>query len=589
MNNVEQDIKKALSEAVGDLGLEISAKEAEVKSTVDPEFGDLTSTIALKLSKKVGKTPMDFAQEIVSSLAKIPHVKKIQVVKPGFINFYISDTNYKQLLEIIDSNYGKASIGKGKKVMIEYGDVNTHKAMHVGHVKNLISGLSIVRLYENAGYKVFTANYYGDVGMQVAKCTWGGIQKGIPDDFSTWDPNSKAEYMDDCYVYAANKFKDDEKAQAEIREINKAIYDYYHKLGAGNETELTKEIEMYLFWRKISKEHQVQVFKYLGISHDEDYPESQVADNAVRIIKENTGEDKVFQKDDGAIIFRGEDYGLTTWVFLNNEGNPTYSGKDMGLAERKMRDYPDLDLSIMMTSVEQNDYFQAVIKAIELIHPEFEGKFRHISFGWLLIDKKKTSSRKGNALKGMDLIKLSIEQARSKISDSKKYSHDMIEEISTAVGVAALKFLILSHEFHKDINFDPEDFVVLEGFSGPYVLYSYARANSIMQKAQETGIKAGLPSSLENVFTTDEEMDLLKKLSEFPDVALKAYEKVSPHLVCNYIFEVSRLFSNFYDKHQVLGGENDETVTSRLRLVKAVSIVLKNGLDLLGIETVKSM
>ncbi|MBD3329647.1 arginine--tRNA ligase [Candidatus Dojkabacteria bacterium] len=588
MEKVDKAIQKSIYESVASLGVDVTLDDIEVKNTTDPRFGDKTSTIALKLSKKVGKSPMDFAKDIVSSLKVVPSVSDIQVVKPGFINFHIADEDYKKVLEKINSDYGKGSLGQGRKVMIEYGDINTHKAMHVGHVKNLISGNCIENLYKNMGFDVITANYYGDVGMQVAKCTWGSMQKGIPDDFITWDINLRAEYMDDCYVYAAQKYKEDKRAQKEIRQINKEIYAYYKNENT-DKTENSEVVRMYLFWRKVSKEHQKEIFQYLDVAHDEDYPESSVAEDAVAIIKSNTGPEAIFQEDDGAVIFRGEDYGLRTWVFINSEGNPTYSGKDMGLAERKMEDYPDLDLSIMMTSVEQIDYFKAVIKAIELLHPEYIGKFKHIPFGWLLIENKKTSSRKGNALKGRDLIQLAIEQAQTKISARKKYKPDEIDAISSAVGIAALKFLILSREFHKDVNFDPENFVVLEGFSGPYIMYGYARANSILEKAAKNGVNAKLPDSLDEVLNSSEEIDLLKKLSEFPGVAEKAYELTSPHLVCNYLFELAKLFSNFYDKHSVLGLEDSNVAAARLKLVEAVSVVLKSGLALLGIRVVEQM
>jgi arginyl-tRNA synthetase len=571
-----QNLKNAL-EALGVQG----EFTIEIERPKDETHGDFSSNISMILAKTLKKNPLQIAQDITELLIKNSDsefhnsVKKIEAVAPGFINFKISlESNKSIITKILEDKdeFGRSKTGEGKKVMIEFGQPNTHKAFHVGHLKSAISGLSIVRLHENLGYEVIKANYFGDVGMHVAKATWGFKIKGVPMEFETWDIHEKMRYIDDCYVLGSTQFKENPDAEKEIREINRQIY----------AKEDTQDVQTYRLLREISLKHQDDIWQSLGVSFDVQYPESDVFENAIKIVEENKG--KVFEESEGAIIYRGEKEGLTNWVFLTGEGHPTYSAKDLALGAKKFEQYPDLFKAIITTSIEQVDYFKVVIKVLGILNPQTVGRYFHLPFGWMLRGGKKFSSRMGTSIKGMDILKEVKELSAQKVAEIEEYDESEKSSIASAVANAGLKFLILSHEFYKDFSYDPEQFLNFQGFSGPYLLYSYARAKSILRKSKESSVV-----DYTNVLNNQYEQSVLKQLAEYPEVAQLAGEQMHPHLICNYLYDLSQKFNQFYNNCPVLNAENDNDKSARLMLTEATAQVLKNGLTLLGIETVEKM
>lgn len=572
---------------------EILLREIEVNPTQDDKFGDYTSNIALKLSKQLGKNPREIASTICQNF-NYKYVEKCEVAGPGFVNFYLNTNFFKESLENVlhqNEKFGTWNLSN-KKVMVEFGQPNTHKAFHVGHLKSAITGLAVAKLIENLGFRVIKANYFGDVGMHVAKCLWGYLEKTKDENFKNIillqaDPHDRMKLLDQCYSYGAQRFGEDKKVEQEIRAINVKIYS----------KEDPKINELYELTRTWSIEHQTDAFKKLGIVYDRQYPESEVYVSATELVTKNIG--NIFIEDEGAIIFPGEKYNLNRWVFITQEGNPTYSAKDLGLAYKKFEEYPDLSLALYLTSVEQNAYFDAVFKALGLIEPAFEERLTHLGFGWLLRNNKKTSSRMGDSIKGVDIIEEAKTYSLEKIRATKDYSPVQANKIAEKVGVAGLKFLILSRELNTDINYDPEAFTNPEGFSGPYVLYGYVRAKSILREASNKfGQNKDLTKSLNSLdrsfdFMYPEninriEITLLKQISKYPQVSLEAGRTVSPHLISYYLFELTQLFNQFYKENKVLV-EDDITRNFRLHLVQATAIILKNGLNLLGIETIEHM
>lgn len=578
MENITLHLDTTIERAVKNLypNIAFDFADSSVQSTKDKVFGDLQSNIAFKISKQLGKSPFEIAQELAKNIQISDEIQKAEAVKPGFINFWVKEESFSKVIKNILSDkeiFGKSELAKGKQIMIEFGQPNTHKAFHVGHLKSAISGLSMVRLKENLGYEVIKANYFGDVGMQVAKTTWAFIKNGAPQNFDSMDVHEKMKYIDSCYVYASNQFKTNKLAEEEIRSINKEIY-----------AELdTENVKVYKLLRQYSLDHQNEVWKSLGVSFDKEYPESTVYKDALKIVDEHMD---IFEKSEGAIIYRGENVGLTNWVFITGEGNPTYSAKDLGLANRKFNEYPDLDQAIVTTSVEQAAYFKVVIHVLEKIRPDLKGKYKHIPFGWMLRqDKKKFSSRMGDTVKGIDILNEVEQVALEKVSEMKDYTEEEKSSISHFVALAGLKFLILSHEFQKDFSYDPDKFLSFDGFSGPYVLYTYARAKSILKKSEK--VIDSINSDYN--FEKPEEKNLLKLLNSYPEVAQKAGINVTPHTISNYVYDLSQAFNSFYTQCPVLTAETEDVVNGRLLLTAATAQVLKNGLALLGIETVERM
>lgn len=505
---LEKDlIKKLIKKATEDCSFKLDYFLLE--NPKEESHGDYATNVAMVLAGILKRNPLEIAQEIAAKIEKNDFLKSVEVVAPGFINFKLKKDFYlKELLKILTEkeNYGRLEENE-KEIMVEFGQPNTHKAFTVGHIKGTISGLSVVKLIENLGYKVIQTNYYGDIGMHTAKCTWGMLRKSLPNDFESWNKHKKMEFIADAYVYASENFEDNEK---KIREINLDIYK-----GVKNET--TNLYEKIKIW---SLEHQQAIFENLGIIYDKQYPESQVFEEAKNIVAANKG--KIFKESQGAIIYDGEEEGLNTWVVQTGEGNPTYLAKDLALGFQKFEDYPNLFLNLTLTAVEQKDHFKAVIKILETLDDKFKDKYFHLSFGWLLMGGKKTSSRSGKNIKGIDILEESLKTARVKIAELKDYNKEKKEKIARVVALAGLKFLILSHDFNKDVNYDPKKFIDFEGYSGPYILYAYVRAKAILRKSENHNKKNLALRGLSHSKIGEYEEDLLKWLTRYSSTAYRA-------------------------------------------------------------------
>ncbi|MFH0846228.1 MAG: arginine--tRNA ligase [Patescibacteria group bacterium] len=537
----------------------------------DESHGNYAVNISV-VSGLLSKDKLEVGEEIAKKI-DLPEIKDIKPLSSGYINFILKEEFYinslKKILEKKD-DYGKYNrdLKNKKQIMVEFGQPNTHKAFTVGHIKGAISGLSVCNLLENLGFDVVKTNYYGDIGMHTAKSTWGLMQRGVPKDFENWDAHKRMEYIADAYVFATENFDDNEEA---IRKINTDIY----KKVDNEATQLYKKIKI---WSLI---HQEKLFKELGVIYDKQYPESEVFKEAKEIVEKNTG--NLFTKSQGAIIYDGEKEGLATWVVETSENNPTYLAKDLALGFQKLRDYPNLFLNLTLTGVEQDDHFKAVVKILETLDSKFENKYFHESFGWLLMDGKKTSSRSGKNIKGTDILEEALEVSKTKIAEIKDYSEKDKEEITRVVALAGLKFLVLSYDFSKNVNYDPKKFADFEGYSGAYILYAYVRAQAILQKSNH--LVTGLPNGLE---IGEYEEKLLKWLARYPQYAFRAGTEIAPHLMCNYLYELAQRFNAFYANCPVLEASKEEKQL-RLALAQGTAQVLKNGLSLLGIETVEKM
>lgn len=613
VGSYEDKYQDLLHKALASISINVDKNSIVVSKTTNEKFGDLTSTICLQIAKQLDKNPYEIAKDLIIHIEKSDWIEKIEIIKPGFINIFLKTEVYKELINLIDDEFGVSDFGQNKKVMIEFGQPNTHKNFTVGHVKSAVTGLSVSRLFSNLGYQVIKANYFGDIGLMVAKCLWGLMSKKLTvvDIKNLNDKNTEeileelvniyeskgaveaSKYINECYQIGANEYKriEEEKKKDKITKDLSEKKNQFIKINLGVYSKENKYLKkLYEITRKISIEYQDISFAKLGVVYDRQYPESENAGHGLEIVKKYTG--NIFIKDDGAVIFPGEKYGLKRWVFIASTGLPTYSGKDLGLAYKKFEEYPDLYLGIVLTSVEQVDYFKAVIKALELIDSKFVGRYKHIGFGWLLFDNKKASARSAGKSFGYDEgISEAKEKAKGLIDKSKNYSEEEIEEISDKVAVGAFKFNILSHEFHKNINYNYESAMSLQGFSGPYVMYSYVRAKAIIEKS---GISHEINNKFDNknfekVLNSAPEVNLLKKLAEFPQIANTAGKNITPHLICVYLYELADLYNTFYNECNVLNSQDNLEKIARLKLVSAYAKVIKRGLYLLGIETVERM
>ena len=571
---MQDKIKNLIKDAL--LNLDIEASDIVIEHPADLKMGDYSTNVALAIAKSVERNPKELAEKIVAEILRLnldKNIEKVEIAGPGFINFHLARKFFADSIEEIVNkaeNFGKNNSLEGKKIMVEYTDPNPFKPFHIGHLMTNAIGESLARILEYSGADISRANYQGDVGLHVAKAIYGLLKDEKLQD-KTGDHNLQSSNIGKAYVFGSDAYETDEDAKKEIDEINKKVY-------LRDDEKINK---IYNWGFKVTMEAFEDIYKILGTKFDFYFLESMMAGVGRDIVKENTG--KLFEESDGAIVFKAEKYDskLHTRVFITSQGLPTYETKELGLTEEKFKTKPDIDLSIVITASEQMDYMRVVAKAISLIHPEYGNKMKHITHGMMRFVGGKMSSRKGNVITGELLLNDTRADILEKMTD-RDFSTEELKKIASDVGVSAIKYSILKQSIGGDIIYDFEKSISSEGDSGPYLQYSYTRANSVLEKAQRENI---LPD-FENI--GDEVFEVEKMLYKFPEVVLRASKEYEPHYITNYLIEVARAFNSFYGNNTIVS-KDDKTSAYKIALTYAFSFVLKNGLHLLGIKTPKKM
>ena len=468
---------------------------------------------------------------------KIEGVERIEVVGK-FINFFLSRE------ELVPKEQKIPQLYAGKKIMVEYTDPNPFKEFHIGHLMSNAIGEAIARLLEASGGQVVRANYQGDVGPHVAKAIWGKMQKST----ASWG---------EAYTYGDSEY---EAHKEEIDEINKKIYD----------RSVTKINELYDAGRKESLDSFEKIYKTLGTKFDYYFFESETAPKGLVLVKAHP---EIFVESEGATVF----HGAHTRVFVTSRGLPTYETKDLGLLQLK-KETVDIGESITVTANEQNDYFTVVLEAAKQI-PEIADiaqKTKHISHGMMRFADSKMSSRTGNVVTGESLLADLTKAARGRED----------------VAVGAIKYTVLKSGSGKDIIFDPEKSLSLEGDSGPYLQYALVRARSLLRAAKEAGIdpnewtQDGRRSGPLGQVLPAPMVPLVRVLVHYCDVVERAAKEMEPHYVTTYLTELAAAFNSWYAQEKVIGGPHPHY---GVFLTQAVERTLAQGLNLLGIPTPEEM
>ncbi len=542
------------------------------------EFGDYTTSFPIKFWRDFGfKDPQEFASFLVEKLQKDKDltkiISKIEVAGPGFINFWLDEKLLaRQLQEILKQGdkFGRTKTIQ-QKIMVEYAHPNTHKEMHIGHMRTLITGEALARIFEAAGAKVFRANYQGDIGPHVAKSIWG-TTKILEERNQTWEqweakPSfEKAHLLGEGYVRGNVDY---ESHKDQIDDLNAKLYCR------------AKEVTpVYLRTRKWSLDYYDNFYKRFGTCFDRLFFESEVADPGKKLVMKNIG--KVFEKSDNAIIFDGEKYGLHKRVFVTSDGYPTYEGKEMALAEKQRRIFK-FDKNVHVVANEQAEYFKVVFKAIELLDPWFKGREYHLSMGMVNLVNQKMSSRQGIVIT-VDSLLEDVKSLVKQLIKTEGKTNAEIDDIAEKATLAAVKYSVLKTHPTLNVEFDLQQSVNLEGSSGPYIQYAFARSQSVIEKAKGKG--RGVSRGQNPVVLNDDELTIMRWLVKFPEILIRSAEQMAPNFICSYLFELCQKFNYFYQKNRIIGSENE---SFRLLLTKVVSQVIKNGLWLLGIEAPERM
>ena len=571
---MKENLQKEIEKILKDLGIENPKVGFDYPARMD--FGDLSTNVAMAHAKELGEKPVDLANKIKEKvrMEDMLHLARVDVIAPGFINFFF-DADYfgkiiKKILKDGPAFAESYSLAK-QKIIIEYTVTNVLKPMHIGHLMGNVIGESISRILSANGAEVKRNNYQGDSGLHVAKAVWG-MQKLRGKIEGTL--LEKTEYIGNSYAKGAQAYEDDMEVQAEIKEINRKIFEK-------SDSEL---LDLYEWGKQVSMDHFEELYKKLDTKFDFYFFESEVADGALKIVREFLKKG-VFEESDGAVVFHGEKYDpkLHTRVFITSDGLPMYEAKDIAHAIRKYEKYK-FDMSFIVTANEQNEYFKVMLRALQEINPEIASKTKHISHGILKLPDGKMSSRKGNVITGEGLIYDVEEKVKEKMANRDGMSKTVFDMVAEEVAIGAIKYSILRQAVGGDIIFDFDKSISFEGDSGPYLQYAAVRANSLLKKAEKEfpqgspfgNLDIGCPSGWETT-------NLERLLERYPEVVAKAGKEYAPHHIVTYLIELAGEFNSFYATHKIIDA-NDETSPYRLAITKAFVNVTASGLNLLGVK-----
>ena len=565
---IAEIIKKQIKAALERAALIPRSPEGEVGQSWDVELtkdfshGDYASNIALIAARQLGSKPNEIAEKLLPYLGNDSegYIEKVEIAGPGFLNFFVSDKYLESVIancELEIENFGRNKSLSGQKVMVEYTDPNVMKPFHIGHLMSNAIGEAISRMYESAGAEVTRVNYFSDVGLAIAKAVWGmkEMKQTMPNE--NVPVIERTDFLGKAYAFGVKQADESVEVMTEVKEINRQIY-------IKQEGEF---FELYKTGRKWSLEHFAELYKKLGTNFDLLIPESDVAKAGLEMSWQAL-KAGVFIESEGAVVFPETKSGLHTRVFVTKEQLPTYEAKELALTKKKY-ELSLFDQSIVITASEQTDYFKVVLRAIDLLIPELAGKTLHVAHGMMRLPTGKMSSRTGNVITGEELIRLMTEKSRG----------------NEQVAIGAIKYAILRQAPGKDIIFDVEKALSLEGDSGPYLQYAYARTKSVLAKAKESNYELGIM----NYEWRKGEKKLIRIISRWPDILRSAQENLVPQAVCTYLIELAGEFNSFYASNQIINPDDKQTTEMRLALTEALAQTLANGLWTLGVPVLDKM
>lgn len=559
---MKQQLQVSIQTAVQDL---FGLNQPVELTHPDEQFGDFATNVALQLAKPLGKNPREVAEALAAKIRQTnaEHITEVTVAGPGFINLRLGDA---VLLTGLQTAPQKSL--QGKKVLVEYSDPNPFKPLHAGHLYTTLVGDTIARLVQNAGAETTRLNFGGDVGLHAGKSMWAILQAlggEHPEKLNDIPEIDRPAWLGRRYVEGNNAYEDDEAAKTAIIEVNKQVYALHD---SGDQESPFARI--YYTTRGWSYDYFKVLYNQLEVVPFDRYiPESEVTPLGLQTVRQQLA-NGVFAESDGAVVFKGDDHGLHTRVFINGEGLPTYEAKDVGLSLTKWQDY-HFDESIIITANEQAQYMQVVIAAIKQFAPEPAERTRHLTHGIVKLQGGvKMSSRKGNIVTALEIL----EAARQ--AGAASGTNPSEETI-----LAAIKYAFAKNRIGGDIVYDPSESVALEGNSGPYLQYAHARARSILRKANTE-----FSDSLKNADLTDDERTLVRKIGAYAEAVETATAELMPHHVCTYLYELAQTFNRFYEHNRVI---DDPREALRLALVQHYADTLQRGLELLGIVAPEQM
>jgi arginyl-tRNA synthetase len=537
----------------------------ELVAPPDASMGDV-SFACFSLGKKLKRNPAEIACEIAAKIGPKGYIASVKDVGP-YVNFRFDTVRLgESVLAKIDAGYGSTKIGKDIRVMVEFANLNTHKDVHIGHLRNLFLGQAVVNLLKNSGFDVIPVAYINDLGLHVAQSVWAIKMKHDGEEVAL---NDRIDFLRRVYVEANEAIEKNPEVKQQISEVFRAL-----------ETLRGSEIALWKKTRKWSLDYLRKVYDELELTIDHWYFESELITKTKKIIDGLIKKGIVVQSQ-GAWIVDLQDEGLGVNLLIKSDGTLLYNAKDLGLALKKEEDY-HCARSIYVVDARQSHAIAQLFATLKRMG--FERELTHLSYDFVTLEEGAMASRKGNVIRFEALRDEMIDEARAQtLVRHEKMAEKDVERISKAVASSATRFGMLKQDSTKKIIFNMKDALSFDGFTGPYLLYTYARIQSLLKKANKKHLTKKAETLVDN-----HSHDLIVKLAMYPEVLFHATQNLEPAQLAQYLFDLAKSFSGFYEHVPVLQAPEIEK-GERLALANAVGEVLKNGLGLLGIKPVEEM
>lgn len=530
------------------------------------EFGDYAFPCFI-LAKEYKKNPNEIAKELKQKI-NLEIIEKIED-KGAYLNFFIKK-HLKAEQALLNANIQTYGTLKEKgTILVEFPSPNTNKPLHIGHLRNMVLGESICRIEENAGKKVIRANLLNDRGIHICKS-----------------------------MIAYQKFGEGKNPEAEGKKSDHFVGEYYVKYSKENETnpkleEETRQMlqkweqgdeETIKLWKKMNEWAEKgfkETYKKFGIKHDIEYKESEIYKEGKEIVMDGLKKGILKKTDDGAVYAELEPE-LPNKIMLRKDGTSIYITQDLYLTKRKFEDFK-LDESIWVVANEQDLALKQLFKISDLLKIAPVEKMHHLSYGMVALPEGRLKSREGKIIDADNLLDEVKESAKEEIQKRyAKMSAEEIEERAMKIALAAISFLMIKIDSKKDFTFNPKESVRFDGETGPYLLYTYARAKSILRKAKK---ELSTEVDFRN-YEGEKQEKLIKIIGEFETTIKHTTYNLSPHTLAHYLLELASEFNSFYHEEKVIGTKNEEEL---LLLVGSVANTLKKGLYLLNINVIEEM
>ena len=604
---IEDQITAAALAAVKELyGAEIPAQMIQLQKTKANFEGNLT-LVTFPLLKTSRKSPEATAQEVGEYLkANCKAIADFNVVK-GFLNLVIAPAAWIGLLNGIhaDEKFGEQQVTADSPLaMVEYSSPNTNKPLHLGHVRNNLLGWSLSKIMEANGYKVVKTNIVNDRGIHICKSmlAWQKWGNGITPE----QAGKKGDHLIGDFYVLFDKHYRAEVAELTAKFREEGLDDEAAKAKAEQESPLMKEAhEMLVKWEANDPEVRAlwekmnswvyagfdETYKALGVGFDKIYYESNTYLEGKKKVEEGLAKGLFVRKDDNSVWADLTNEGLDQKLLLRSDGTSVYMTQDIGTAEMRFKDYP-IDKMIYVVGNEQNYHFQVLSILLDRLGFKWGKDLVHFSYGMVELPNGKMKSREGTVVDADDLIASMIQNARALSEDKVNKLEDITEaeknEIARIVGLGALKYFILKVDARKNMLFNPEESIDFNGNTGPFIQYTYARIRSILRKAAAQGI--AIPTAVaDNAPLNEKEITLIQKMNDFGAAVAQAGVDYSPSGIANYCYELTKEFNQFYHDYSILNADTEDEKTTRLVLAQNVAKVIKNGMELLGIEVPERM